>query len=148
MKNIVFGLIGFVIIFYTTAISLGIYNTYIRKNELENSLAHVMESVMEKYYMAKKEGGAHEDAAALSDNNEKAENEVINELRVRLINRKIAGSVSGKEADISAGDHGLTVDVKACDMEKGILGVSVVRKYRQVNGKIREMRMEKVLIAE
>lgn len=42
----------------------------------------------------------------------------------------------------------IRIQVKAIDMEKGILSVEIVRAYRQFNGKTKELRAEKTAIVE
>lgn len=131
MKNVILGMIGMLIALYTAVIALGIYGIYARKDELDNSLAEVMESVMQQHYRSAglaEFTGEERDAAAV---NAAVESEIREELALRL-----------------ASDSRIEVHIVACDMEQGILAVLVSESFRQINGKERVIGAEKVLIAD
>ena len=50
MKNMILGIIGVFIAIYTIAIGIEIYNTQVRKNQLDNSVSRIVEEVLETYY--------------------------------------------------------------------------------------------------
>ncbi|MBR4026468.1 MAG: hypothetical protein IKJ01_02765 [Lachnospiraceae bacterium] len=50
MKTTIFGIIAVLIAIYTMALSLGIYNTQIRKNQLENSVSQIVKETLELAY--------------------------------------------------------------------------------------------------
>lgn len=50
MKNAILGVLGACILFYTTLIGLGVYNTGVRKNEVDNILSQVVKQTLEEGY--------------------------------------------------------------------------------------------------
>ena len=50
MKNMILGIIGVFIAIYTIAIGMELYNTQVRKNQLDNSISRIVEEVLETYY--------------------------------------------------------------------------------------------------
>lgn len=129
MKNIILGLIGSVLVLYTILLSLGMYSLSVRRNELSNSLAEVMESIMEKYYMTE------ERKEFLSVDTAELETEVCNLIQEELSLRLTA-------------DSDVEIRISACDMEKGLLAVCAKETFRMPNGRMREISCEKTLIAD
>ena len=50
MKNAILGVLGACILFFTTLIGLGVYNTGVRKNEVDNILSQVVKQTLEEGY--------------------------------------------------------------------------------------------------
>ena len=46
MKNAILGVLGACILFETTLIGLGVYNTGVRKNEVDNILSQVVKQTL------------------------------------------------------------------------------------------------------
>jgi len=50
LKNAILGVLGACILFFTTLIGLGVYNTGVRKNEVDNILSQVVKQTLEEGY--------------------------------------------------------------------------------------------------
>lgn len=128
MKNIILGLIGSLLVLYTILLSLGMYSLSARRNELSNSLAEVMESIMERYYMT-------EERKEFLPVDTEIETEVCN-----LIQEELSLRLSA--------DSDVEIRISACDMEKGLLAVCAKESFRMPNGRVRNISCEKTLIAD
>ena len=118
MKNIILGFTGCMLVICTVISCLSIYSISVRKNELENCTSQVVEQTIKAYYHSGK-------------TNEEAKEALRQELMLRL------GSASE-----------LSVEVKACDMEKGILSVRVSEVFTLPSGQKKEVACEKTMIVE
>ena len=118
MKTIVLGFTGCMLVILTVISCLSIYGISARKNEIENCTAQVVEQNLRTFYRS----GASD---------EEAREALRQELMVRLDS---ASQVS--------------VDVRTCDMEKGILSVRVVESFTLPGGQKKEVACEKTMIVE
>ena len=118
LKNIILGFTGCMLVLCTVVSCLSIYSISVRKNELENCTAQVVEQSIKNYY-----------------HSGKTDEEAKEALRQELLQR--LGSASQ-----------LSVDVKACDMEKGILSVRVSEIFTLPGGQKKEVACEKTMIVE
>lgn len=126
MKNVILGLVGSLIIVYTVALTLGIYNMNIRKNELENCVSAVLENVLTEYY----EGYLSMNEAMIPD-----ANIVSKQVKDNIIQR-----VKNPEE--------LVVDVIACDIKKGIISVRVNENFGLPGGIRKDISMKKTIIVD
>ncbi|MCI7321763.1 MAG: hypothetical protein MR508_00400 [Lachnospiraceae bacterium] len=118
MKNIILGFTGCMLAICMVISCLSIYSISVRKNELENCTSQVVEQNLKTYYRSGKESG-----------------EVVEALRQEFMLR--LGSASQ-----------LSIDVKACDMEKGILSVRVSETFTLPGGQKKEVACAKTMIVE
>ena len=118
MKNIILGFTGCMLVICTLICCLSIYSISVRKNEMENNTAQAVEQNLKTFYQSGK-------------SDEEAKEALRQELMLRL---KSASQ--------------LTVDVKACDMEKGILSVRVTEQFTLPGGQKNEVTCEKTMIVE
>lgn len=118
MKNIILGFTGCILVICTVVCCLSIYSISVRKNEMENNTAQAVEQNLRTFYQSGK-------------SDEEAKEELRQELMLRL------NSASR-----------LIVDVKACDMEQGILSVRVTEQFRLPGGQEKEVVCEKTMIVE
>lgn len=118
MKNIMLGSVGCLLVLCTVLSCLSIYSISVRKNEIENCTAQVVEQTLKCYYKSGK--SSREAAEAFRQ-----------EMMTRL------GSSSK-----------LVVDVRSCDMEQGLLSVRVAETFTLPGGQKKEVACEKTLIVE
>ena len=111
---------------YTVALSLGVHSMYVRKNEIDNCVASVLESTMERYY---------ERNGLLPENNTIDNASVKNEI-IHIINERLHA------------DSYTDVMVCACDMEKGIISVKVKEKFMLPGGIQKEIDCKKTIIVD
>ena len=126
MKNIIMGIIGCFLVIYTVALSLGVHSMYVRKNEIDNCVASVLESSMERYY---------EKNGLLPENNTIDNASVQNEI-IHVINERLQA------------DSDTYVMVWACDMEKGIISVKVKDVFMLPGGVQKEINCKKTIIVD
>lgn len=126
MKNIIMGIIGCFLVIYTVALSLGVHSMYVRKNEIDNCVASVLESSMERYY---------EKNGLLPENNTIDNASVQNEI-IHVINERLQA------------DSDTDVMVCACDMEKGIISVKVKEVFMLPGGVQKEINCKKTIIVD
>jgi hypothetical protein len=127
MKNIIVGVFGGLIFFYTILISLSIYSVQSRKNELKNCLSEIVWQTLDSYYVPVVLREADYEAA----DEELIEEELIEELERRL-----------------RSDSTYSITILACDMDKGILSVRVDERYSLPNGKEKRWHYAKTAIVE
>lgn len=120
------GIIGCFLVIYTVALSLGVHSMYVRKNEIDNCVASVLESTMERYY---------ERNGLLPENNTIDNASVKNEI-IHIINERLHA------------DSYTDVMVCACDMEKGIISVKVKEKFMLPGGIQKEIDCKKTIIVD
>ena len=118
MKNIILGSVGCLIVIYTIVSCLSIYSISARRNEMENCIGQVLEQSIRTYYQSGK-------------SDEEVETIVRQEIAQRL----------HSESQIS-------IHVKACSMEQGILSVAVTEEFTMPGGKKKSLECEKTIIAE
>lgn len=118
MKNIVLGSVGCLIAVYTIVLCLSIYSISARKNEIENCMAQVLEQNMKEYYGTGKS------------------------------NREVEDNVRQDLAQSLHSASELSVNVKDCDMEQGILAVCVLEKFILPGGSSKSICCEKTIIVE
>ena len=126
MKNIIMGIIGCFLVIYTVALSLGVHSMYVRKNEIDNCVASVLESSMERYY---------ERNGLLPENNTMDNASVQNEI-IHVINERLQA------------DSDTEVMVCACDMEKGIISAKVEEVFELPAGIEKRISCTKTIIAD
>ena len=118
MKNIMLGSVGCLLVLSTVMACLSIYSSSSRKNEMENCTAQVVEQTLKCYYQSGKNC-----------------QEVSEALRQEFMTR--LGS-----------DSKLTVEVRSCDMEQGLLSVRVSEAFTLPGGQKKEVTCEKTMIVE
>jgi hypothetical protein len=118
MKNIILGMIGSLIAVYTFVSCLSIYSISSRKNEMENSIAKVLEQNLREYYG--KENGDTDAAKSVKED--------------------LLGGLGS--------DSTVSIDVLACDMSAGILSVAVKETFTLPGGKEKSVSCEKTIIVE
>ena len=118
MKNIVLGIIGIGITLYTLLIGLQILSTQTQKNELEKQVSRIVKNTLEAEY-----GGGDETLAE------------------QMLIQEITSCVSAKSGRVE-------VDVKAIDLQKGILSVKVTKWVEMLNGREKKLVVEKTAIVE
>ena len=123
MKNVVFGIIGAFIALYLILISVTIYSVYTRKNKLEHVVSDSIKNTMDTYYDLEK------DEALLDSASVKVI--VVEDIEERLCDAP-----------------GLSVDVLACDMDKGIISVRVSEKIKLPTGKRKKLWVSKTIIVD
>lgn len=126
MKNAIIGIIGGFILIYVTVISLSIYSKNVRENELNCTISEVMKQTL------KQDNGLD---CKLHQREQKADIEVKEEL-IQEITKRLSS------------DSEVQVDVKACDMEKGIISVAVKEMFTYPNGKVGEVGLAKTIIVD
>ena len=120
------GIIGCFLVIYTVALSLGVHSMYVRKNEIDNCVASVLESSMERYY---------EKNGLLPENNTIDNASVQNEI-IHVINERLQA------------DSDTDVMVCACDMEIGIISVKVKEVFMLPGGVQKEINCKKTIIVD
>lgn len=118
MKNIVLGFVGCLLVLCTVLSCLSIYSISVRKNEIENCTAQVVEQTLKCYYQS---GKSYQEVSEA----------FMQELMTRL------GSSSQ-----------LMVEFRSCDMEQGLLSVRVAEIFTLPGGKEKEVACEKTMIVE
>ena len=118
MKNIVLGLIGIFITMYTMLIGLNLLSFYTQKNELEKHVSRVVKNTLEAEY----------------------QNDDVVEVEQMLL-QELKEAILAETAQIE-------VEIKAMDLQKGILSVRVTKRVVMLNGKKREIVVEKTAIVE
>ena len=117
MKNIVLGLLGCAMVIYTIVSCLSIYSISSRKNEVENCLAMVVRKNLTEYY-----------------HGEASDAEVVSAVKQELLSQLFS-------------DSRVTVDIYACDMEKGVLSVGVTEEFYLPNGMWKKIKCTKTAVA-
>ena len=118
MKNIILGVIGIFITFYTLLLGLNILYVQTQKNQLENHVSRIVKNTLESEY-------------------QKGEAAFVEELLLE----EITAVVSTKNAT-------LEIQVQGIDLEKGFLSVKVTKQVRTLNGKEKTIVVEKTAIME
>ena len=118
MKNIILGLIGVLITMYTLLIGLSILSFYTQKNALEKQVSRIVKNTLEIEFQNK-------------------DTVYVEQMLLQELNE----CVSGENAR-------LQVEIRAMDLEKGILSVRVSKRVVMLNGKEREIVVEKTAIVE
>ena len=124
MKNVILGILGGLFAIYATILTLSLYGIGVRKNELENCLSEVMESVAEEEFAGYRAVHAAPDA-------ERIKEEIRRELLLRLDE-----------------DAAVELNFTACDPEKGILALTVRETFRLPTGREKTISYGKTLICE
>ncbi|MDD6482439.1 MAG: hypothetical protein PUF65_09315 [Lachnospiraceae bacterium] len=104
MKNLMLGIVGIAILWYTVAAGLSIYGIAVRKNEMENHLTCVLKQTVRQC----EEGMESENAVA------------------ELVENKLRACCSTVSE--------ISVSVLACDMERGELSVKLTETFRLPGG--------------
>ena len=118
MKNIILGIIGIGITLYTLCIGLQILSIQTQKNELEKQVSRIVKNTLEAEY------GTGEESMV-----------------EQMLLQEITACVSTKSGNVE-------VEVKAFDLQKGILSVKVTKWVKMLNGKEKEFVVEKTAIVE
>lgn len=118
MKNVILGFLCCAIAIYTIVSCLSIYSISSRRNEMENCVAQVLKQNLQAYY-AKEYSSAEVEAYVRQD------------LTARL-----------------SSDSKVSIEVKACDIELGILSVCVTEEFFMPNGMKKTIQCSKTAIVE
>lgn len=118
MKNIVLGMIGGAVAIYLIVCCLSIYSISSRKNEMENCISQVLEQNLLNYY-----GGSYTD--------EEVKAAVKEDLLMRL-----------------QSDSRVTVNVRMCDVQQGIISVNLQEEFYLPTGMKKVVECDKTIIAE
>ena len=117
MKNAIVGVIGAFLILYAVLIGLGVYNTRIRSEDMENILGQVLKQTLE-------EGYGQEQSVVTQETLE-------NEIKQRI----------GDDSEVF-------VEIHCMDLEKGIISVTVRKRFVQINGREKELEWTKTAIMD
>lgn len=118
MKNMILGLIGIFISFYTLLIGLNILFVQTQKNELEKQVSRIVKNTLENEY-------------------QKGEDSFVEQMLLQEI----------KDV-LSTGGSRLEIDIQGIDLEKGFLSVKVTKYVEMLNGKEKAIVVEKTAIME
>lgn len=118
MKNIILGVIGIFITFYTLLLGLNILYVQTQKNQLEKHVSRIVKNTLESEY-------------------QKGEEAFVEELLLE----EITAAVSAKNAS-------LEIKVQGIDLEKGFLSVKVTKQVEMLNGREKTIVVEKTAIME
>jgi hypothetical protein len=118
MKNIVLGMIGLFIALYTILIGLHVLYIQTQKNELEKQVSRIVKHTLEEEF------GTGDETVV--------EQMLLEEIRT---------SVSTKSGQIE-------IEIKELDLQKGILSIKVIKRVEMLNGKEKEIVVEKTAIME
>ena len=127
MKNVMIGVFGGLMFFYTIMISISIYSIQSHKNELKNCLSEIVWQTLDNYYVPKIL--REQDYEPVSE--EKVTKEVAEEIERRL-----------------RSDSNYSITVLACDMDMGILSVRVDETFMLPGGKEKSWHYAKTAIVE
>lgn len=126
MKNIILGIFGAFLAVYTAIMGLCMYNIYARKDELDNCLSEVLESIMEEYYVGD---------CFVNFKNQYSDVQI----------QKCVEEALRLRTNL---DSDMEITFLACDMEKGILSVAVKESFPLPNGKTKTISAKKTLISD
>lgn len=118
MKNIMLGIIGILITFYTLMIGLNILYFQTQKNQLEKQVSRIVKNTLEAEYQK-------EDEAFVK----------------QMLLQEIKNSISEKNGE-------LEVEVQGIDLQKGFLSVRVTKRVEMLNGKEKTIVVEKTAIMD
>ena len=118
MKNIILGVIGIFITFYTLLLGLNILYVQTQKNQLEKHVSRIVKNTLESEY-------------------QKGEEAFVEELLLE----EITAALSTKNAS-------LEIKVQGIDLEKGFLSVKVTKQVEMLNGREKTIVVEKTAIME
>lgn len=118
VKNMILGLIGIFISFYTLLIGLNILFVQTQKNELEKQVSRIVKNTLENEYR-------------------KGEESFVEQMLLQEI----------KDV-LSTGGSRLEIDIQGIDLEKGFLSVKVTKYVEMLNGKEKAIVVEKTAIME
>ena len=118
VKNIILGLIGIFISFYTLLIGLNILFVQTQKNELEKQVSRIVKNTLENEY-------------------QKGEDSFVEQMLVQELVEVLSTERSWLE-----------IEVQGIDLEKGFLSVKVTKHVEMLNGKEKAIVVEKTAIME
>lgn len=117
MKNVIIGIIGVLIVLYTTLMGLDVLTIQSHKNQIEKHLSRVVKNILEDEYKSGDEATVKQ-----------------------VLQEEIEDSIS-RNAE-------LTVEIKALDLQKGILSVKVTGSIPTITGKQKDIQVEKTAFME
>lgn len=118
MKNIILGMVGFFVILYTLLIGLNVSYYQTQKNEMEKQVSRIVKNTLEEQFQEGEEAFVEE-----------------------LLLQEITDCISTKGGS-------LEVLVEAMDLRKGLLSVKVIKRVEMLNGREKEIVVEKTAIVE
>ena len=118
MKNMILGLIGIFITFYTLLIGLNVLYVQTQKNELEKMVSRIVKNTLENEY-------------------QKGEAALVEQMLVQELT-----------AVLSTERDRLEIEVQGIDLEKGLLSVKVTKHVEMLNGREKAIVVEKTAIME
>lgn len=118
MKNIILGIIGVFITLYTLLHGLNLMYIQTQKNELENQVSRIVKNTLEAEYQSG--------------------DEVLVE---HILLAEISSVISAKSGE-------LEIIVQGIDLQKGFLSVKVIKRMELLNGKEKEIMVEKTAIMD
>ncbi len=126
MKNVILGMIGGLIIIYTSVLSLSVYSVCIRKNQMEKCLSAALMSAMNRYYKPNMYSfeNTHPDSSVV-------EMELVTDIEDRL-----------------SADTDIDTTIYICDMEKGIISAEIVEEFELPMGFEKKISCSKTIIAD
>lgn len=127
MKNVVLGVVGGFLLLYIAMIGLTIFGIQSRENELENCLSDIVLDEIKLHYIPPvlREPDYEPVSSGV------IQKEIRKELQYRITS-----------------DSDYSVELLACDMDKGLLSVCVVETYRLPNGKEKRWKYTKTAIID
>ena len=118
MKNMILGLIGIFITFYTLLIGLNVLYVQTQKNELEKMVSRIVKNTLENEY-------------------QKGEAALVEQMLVQELT-----------AVLSTERDRLEIEVQGIDLEKGLLSVKVTKYVEMLNGREKTIVVEKTAVME
>lgn len=118
MKNVILGFLGCLIAVCTIFICIDIYSISVRRNELENCIGQVLKQSMKEYY------------------------------RTEMSDAEAAACVRQELAERLHSASQISINIRACSMELGILSVEVTETFVLPGGKKQSVKYEKTIIVE
>ena len=118
MKNIVLGIIGILITFYTLLIGLNVLYFQTQKNQLEKQVSRVVKNMLETEY-------------------QKGDESFVKQMLLQEIKNVI-----------SEENGNLEIEVQGIDLQKGLLSVRVIKRVELLNGKEKTIVVDKTAIMD
>lgn len=138
MKNAIIGIIGGFVIIYVTVISLSIYAKSVRENELNCTVSAVMKQTLKQNVRqeGELEQWGQKAVVQVKEQLEPKTDAEVSEQLVQEITRRLSS-----ESEVQ-------VDVKVCDMERGIISATVKEEFSYPNGKLGTAYLSKTIIVD
>lgn len=148
MKQIILGLLGTSIVVYAIVSCLSVYSISSRRNEMENCLASVLAQSMEAYFVRQVPVWEKKEDRELTAESGESPWKIVYVRKRRYSDAEVEAFVRQDLTARLRSDSEITVSVRACDMERGILSVGITETFHLPNGMEKIIRCDKTLVAE